>query len=131
MGMEKPPRVISQRLQCWLCAIPFFGICIVLLIGFANIYRYSGGRKYMFCYFFACCLPMLALFAAAACAIWALQGAMGNSVAFAAVAAGICCVACWCGSFLNVCMHTEQVFAAFARAGRAAQTGRPAVKGNG
>ena len=28
-------------------------------------------------------------------------------------------------------LHTEQVFAAFARTGRAAQTGRPAVKGNG
>lgn len=84
MGMEKPPRVISLRLQWWLCAIPFFGICIVLLIGFANIYRYSGGRKYVFCYFFACCLPMLALFAA-----------------------GICCVACWCGSFLNVCIQSR------------------------
>lgn len=107
MGMEKPPRVISLRLQWWLCAIPLFGMYAVLFIGFANIYRYSGGRKYMFCYFFACCLPMLALFAAAACAIWALQGAMGNSVAFAAVAAGICCVACWCGSFLNVCIQSR------------------------
>lgn len=89
MGMEKPPRVISLRLQYWLCAIPFFGMYAVLFIGLANVYRYFGGRKYMFCYFFARCLPMLALFAAAACAIWALQGAMGNSVAFAAVAAGI------------------------------------------
>ena len=130
MGMEKPPRVISLRLQWWLCAIPFFGICIVLLIGFANIYRYSGGQKYMFCYFFACCLPMLALFAAAACAIWALQGAMGKFRRFCGGRGGnmLCCLLV---RLLFERLHTEQVFAAFARTGRAAQTGRPAVKGNG
>lgn len=125
--MEKPPRVISLRLQCWLCAIPFFGMYAVLFIGLANVYRYFGGRKYMFCYFFACCLPMVVLFAAVAGAVWALQGAVENSAVFMAIMVGICCVACWCGAFSNLFLQSR--FLRRLRAGRAAQTGRPAVKG--
>lgn len=99
---KKASRTVSLRLQYWLCAIPFFGMCIVLFIGFTNMYRYSGRRKYVFYYYIACCLPLLALFAAAAVAVWALQGAMENSAAFAAVAVGICCIACWVSAFLFV-----------------------------
>ena len=54
--MEKPPRVISLRLQYWLCAIPFFGMYAVLFIGLANVYRYFGGRKEICVLLFLCLL---------------------------------------------------------------------------